>query len=422
METDSPRLRFLSLMGAYGFLSGLPLSLTAFTLQNWFTTYGLSVHAIGMTAWLGLPYTLKFLWSGGFDRAPPGVLARLGRRRGWLMVVQPLLAGAALMLALSDPGRSVWLTAASGLAMAFFSASQDILIDAWRIETFPERLQGTALAVYVWGYRGAMIVSTSGVLWLAGGIGWHAALGGMAGLLGAGVVVTWLAPWGSGASVRAVGWRAGVEAAFWLPLRDYLRRERAVWVLAFVILFRAGKVLADGNAAAFYKYGVGFSQHAIAAANLWGWAGTLGGAAIGGWLVLRLGTRRALLLTGAAQAASLGLYLMLLSTGPLEPALAAKIVLENFTGSCADMAFLTYLSALCSSAYTAVQYALLSSLAALAFHTLGGVSGYGAEALGYRAFFALTIVASLPALAVMLHLGRSFSRAVESEPVPITGA
>ena len=395
--------RSLWIMGAFGFLSGLPLSLTAFTLQLWFTTYGLSVHAIGMTAWLGLPYTLKFLWSGLFDRAPPGRLRALGRRRGWLLLVQPLLAVAAVSLALSRPGTNPAFTVAAGLAMAFFSASQDILIDAWRIERFSERLQGTALATYIWGYRGAMITSTSGVLWLSGVLGWHAALLTMAGLLAAGLAVT-LAASSSDASTpltQRAGWRAGLQAAFLAPLREFLGRPGAMAVLAFVIFFRVGGVLADGTAAAFYRYGIGFSQHAIANANLYGWAGTLAGAGAGAWMVLRLGTVPALLLTGLMRAASLGLYPLLIVTGPQEWALTVKMICENFAMSCADMAFLTFISALCSASYTATQYALLSALAALAFHTLGGLSGFAAEALGYRLFFAVTMLASLPALLLL---------------------
>ena len=407
MPPESPRpTRLLWLMGAYGFLSGLPLSLTAFTLQLWFTTYGISVHAIGMTSALGLPYTLKFVWSGWFDRLPPGRLARLGRRRGWLLVVQPLLACAAAALALSDPGGNPAATVLAGLALAFLSASQDILIDAWRIETFSEPLQGTALATYVWGYRGAMLTATSGVPFLARGLGWHAALLIMAGLLAMGLLVTAAAPspHAAPAPARLRGWRAGVEAAFLAPLRDFLVRPGAASVLAFVILFRLGKVFADGTAAAFYRYGVGFTPAQIGAANLYGWAGTLAGAVVGAWLVLRFGTLRALLLAGLAQAASLGLYLMLLSTGPAESALTAKILLENLAGAAADTAFLTYISALCSRSYTATQYALLSALAALAFHTLGATAGYAAEAMGFRLFYAATVLGSLPALLLLLQL------------------
>ncbi len=334
MTPESSPPRALWLMGAFGFLSGLPLSLTAFTLQLWLTTFGISVHTIGMSAMLGLPYTLKFLWSGFFDRMPPGRLAALGRRRGWLVLTQPLLAAAAAAMALSDPAHSPARTILAGLALAFLSASQDILIDAWRIETFPERLQGTALATYVWGYRGAMLTSTSGALWLSSVVGWRAALLALAGLLAAGLAVTLLAPERPGRIVaaRLPGWRASVEAAFLAPLRDFLTRPGAVAVLAFVILFRLGKVFADGQAAAFYRYAVHFSTVAIADANLYGWGGTLAGAAAGAWLVLRLGTLRALLLTGGLQALSLGLYLMLLATGPSQVALTAKILLENAAG------------------------------------------------------------------------------------------
>ncbi len=414
MTYESSPPRALYLMGAFGFLSGLPLSLTAFTLQLWFTTFGISVHSIAMTAWLGLPYTLKFLWSGFFDRLPPGPLATLGRRRGWLMIVQPLLATAALAMALSDPAHAPAATIIAGLCMAFFSASQDILIDAWRIETFPERLQGTALAVYVWGYRGAMLTSTTGVTLIATHAGWHAALATMAAILAAGTLVTLAAPHLAALArpARLPGWRASVEAAFLAPLRDFLTRPGAATVLAFVLLFRLGKVLADGSAAAFYRYGVGFTTTTIGDANAWGWAGTLAGAACGAWLVLRMTTLRALLLTGLFQAASLALYLALLLTGPNEIALIGKMVVENFAGACADMAFLTYVSALCSRAYTATQYALLSSLAAVAFHTIGGLSGFAAEALGYPLFYAATIAASLPALAILLQLRRRFTPAV----------
>jgi PAT family beta-lactamase induction signal transducer AmpG len=149
----------LFFMICFGFLSGLPLPLTIFTLQQWFTTYGISLHAIGFTAWVGLPYTLKFLWSAAFDRPPPG---RFGRRRGWLLIVQPLLAMSCAGLALTDPGHRIALTLGAALLVAFFSASQDILIDAWRIESFAADRQGAALAAYIWGYRGATRTRGSG--------------------------------------------------------------------------------------------------------------------------------------------------------------------------------------------------------------------------------------------------------------------
>ena len=186
--------RLLGLMLGFGFASGLPLPLTIFTLQQWFTDFHLSLHDIGLTSLLGLAYTVKFLWSAVFDRLPPRVTRGFGRRRGWLLVVQPLLAGACVLLALSDPGAWVLGTILAALGVAFMSASQDILIDAWRIETFPENRQGAALAAYVWGYRGAMLVSGSGAIWLSQRAGWHVALLTMAALLACGMLSRWQRP------------------------------------------------------------------------------------------------------------------------------------------------------------------------------------------------------------------------------------
>lgn len=403
--------RMLGLMLAFGFASGLPLPLTIFTLQQWFTDFRIPLHSIGLTALIGLAYTLKFVWSALFDRQAPRVTRRFGRRRGWLLVVQPLLAGACVLLALSDPGTWVLGTVLAAIAVAFLSASQDILIDAWRIETFSERSQGRALAAYIWGYRGAMLTSGAGAIWLSTRIGWHGALLCMAALMAAGVATTLVA---SEPVVRVVAGTGGdilsrIRTAFLAPLRDFLGRPGAAEVLAFVILFRLGKVFADGTAAGFYRYRLGTPPEAVAVANfLPSLLGVLAGAAAGGWLVARFGTVRALLFAGLLQAASLGLYLTLMATGPGGHMLEAKVGLEAFAQGMADAAFLTYISALCSAAYTATQYALLSSLAALMFHTLGGVSGYAAEALGYPAFYTATILASLPALAIMLHLLRRF--------------
>ena len=408
--------RLLFLMVCFGFMSGLPLPLTIFTLQQWFTTYGISLHAIGFTAWVGLPYTLKFLWSALFDRAPPG---RFGRRRGWLLIVQPLLAASCVGLALTDPGHRIWLTLAAALALAFFSASQDILIDAWRIETFDEYRQGAALATYIWGYRGAMLTSGAGAIGLASVFGWHVALLCMAALLACGVIVTLAAPepFMAAAIARAPGWRAGVEAAFLAPLREFVLRPAALQVLSFVLLFRIGKVFADTTAAGLYRYRLGFSSAAVARANAFEIFGTLAGAAFGGWLVARFGAVRALLGAGLLLSCALGLYLVLLVCPGREAVLIAKVLLEFFAQGTADACFLAYLSTLCSTSYTATQYAMLSSLAAVALHVFSGFSGYLAEALGYRLFYACTMLAGLPALLILWRLHR---RGLTALPSPAT--
>jgi MFS transporter, PAT family, beta-lactamase induction signal transducer AmpG len=406
LQRDMMLLRMLG----FGFFSGLPLALSVFTLQQWFTVSGVSVHSVGLVAWLGLPYTVKFLWSPLFDRAPPRWAGGLGRRRFWLLVVQPALAVACAVLALTDPGIYAAHTAMAAAALTFLSASQDILIDAWRIESFAQPRQGAALAAYVWGYRTAMLVSGSGAIWLSTVLGWHGAVLCMAGLLALGPVLTLFVPEPAvHIALAPPGVLASLRASFLDPLIEFLARPGSAEVLAFVILFRLGKVFADNVAASFYHGALGFSSRVVANANfLPSLLGVFAGAAFGGWLVARLGTIRAVLTAGALQAASLGLYLALLSFGGAAM-LFVKVGGEAFAGAAADAAFLTFVSALCSRSYTATQYALLSSLAALAFHTLGGGAGYVAEALGWGPFYGMTILASLPALGIMLRLRRRFA-------------
>lgn len=405
------RDRTLLLMGAFGFFAGLPLSLTGFTLRQWLTEGGTSLAAIGLTANIGLAYTLKFLWSPILDHArPPAGLARFGRRRGWLLAIQPALGAACLLLAFSDPTAAPVLLVIAAIAVAFLSASQDIVIDAWRIETFPERIQGVALASYVWGYRIALLVSGAGAIGLAGLIGWPGSLGAMAALAACGMGVTLVA---DEPIRRAV---AGVTGSFMVrlrtavvePFRDFWQRPGAGQILAFVMLFKLGEALAHTMAAPFY-HAMGFERAQVAAATgVPSLVASLLGAAAGGWLVIRIGTGRALILTGFMQMASMGLYFALAVSGGDTRILLAKIVLENFAEAMADAAFLTYLSSLCSTAFTATQYALLSSLAAVGLRTIGGFSGVLAEALGWRAFYGLTIVAALPAMLLMLSLLRRF--------------
>ncbi len=402
MLADPTLLRMLG----FGFFSGLPLPLTIFTLQQWFTVSGVSVQSVSRTAWLGLPYTLQFVWAPLFDRAPPAWAARLGRRRFWLIATQSALALACAGLALTDPARHAALTALAAFAVALCSASQDIVINAWRIETFPQTRQGVALAAYIWGYRTAMFVSGAGAIALSVALGWHATLLCIAALLACAPLLSLATPEPTLATAppRPPGILAAARGALITPLLEFLRRRHAVEILAVVILFRLGKVFADNTAASYYHQALGFSSLVVARANFVpSLAGTFAGAAFGGWLVTRLGTMRALLLTGSLQAASLGLYLALLAvTTPWM--LYAKVGGEFFAGGAADTVFLAFISALCAREYTASQYALLSSLAAVALHTISGVAGDAAATLGWRHFYEATILGGLPALALVIHL------------------
>jgi PAT family beta-lactamase induction signal transducer AmpG len=407
------RHRRLWMMAAYGFVAGLPLPLSTFTLRYWLSESGATLSVIGLTANIGLAYSLKFLWSPVLDQVPPlGPMRRLGRRRGWLATIQPALAVAACLLALSDPVAAPLISIAAAALVAFLSASQDIAIDAWRIETFAQRSQGTALAAYVWGYRFALLAATTGVIWGSGFVGWHFALLGIAILLLPGTFVTLCAPEpampapvvdaASGATLASRARHAVLD-----PLRDFLTRPGAVMILAFVALFKLGEAMGGIMTAPFYR-GLGFTRDAIAGSGPFSLVATLAGITLGGLLVARIGVGRALLWTGSAQTVAMIMYEVLAHAPGQVPVLYLTVSTEAFAQGMADAAFLTYLSGLCSRAFTATHYALLSSVPALAIHTIGGFSGILAGAVGWVAFYAICTFAALPAMALMVVLLRRY--------------
>ncbi len=403
--TDRISARGLGLITALGFASGLPLALSGFTLRMWLASDHLSLGVIGLTANIGLAYLLKFLWAPVFDDISPPFLARLGRRRGWLLIVQALLVLAIAGLASSNPAAGIAGTLAFGAFLAFVSASQDILIDAWRIETFLPRQQGTALAGYVWGYRGALLISGAGVIALSVKTGWHVAILLMAMLALVGPIATWLA---AEPAVPPHRKPAGFVAAVREPVKEFLRRRGAAVIIAFIILFRLGEALAGVMLAPYYT-SLGFDRVAIAiASGPISLAATLLGAALGGLLVARIGVGKALLVTAFFQTAALLMYPALGLFPGHRGMLIATSVLESYAEGFADAAFLTYLSGLCNQAFTATQYALLSSLAPLALRTIGGLSGFMAAAMGFIPFFGLSAFAALPAMGLMLVILRYY--------------
>ena len=395
----------LAVMGVFGFYSGLPLPLTGITLQQWLTENHLSLGANGMFAFAGLAYSLKFLWAPILDRAPlPPGSGWLGRRRFWLLITQIALAASVALLSRCDPGQALAPLAAVAVAVAFLSATQDISIDAWRIEAFPQSMQGAALAAYVWGYRAALFVAGALALRYAGTLGWPGVFLALAGLLALAPLVTLIATRPAGERVHTGTW--SLRTTIWEPLREFISRPGAAWVLAFVMLFKLGEVLAGRMATPFYN-SLGYDRVQISnAIGLPGIAASLLGFAFGGWLVARIGTGRALIATGFVQMASMGLYFLLAYSGGNPEILIAKVVLENFAETMADAAFLSFLSSLCAPGYTATQYALLSSIAVIPLRTVGGFSGFLAQAMGWIPFYALTIFAAVPAMLIMLVLVR----------------
>ncbi|UFN51360.1 MFS transporter [Roseomonas sp. OT10] len=395
-------------MLALGFSAGVPLPLTAFTLRQWFAESGVALTAIGLTALIGLSYSCKFLWSPLLDQGTPPLFRRWGRRRGWLATIQPLLALAILAVGLTDPATAPGLTAAVAVLVAFLSASQDVVVDAYRIEVLEERQQGYGLACYVWGYRAALLVSGAGALGLAELGGWALAYAVCAALVVlVGFAATVLAPSPAEAPATRLPWARRMRAAVVEPFADFARRPRWLGILLFVSLFKLGEALAGVMTTPFYRE-LGFSRLEVAqVGSVFGLFATLGGALAGGWLIRRIGVAKALVLTGLGQMLSNLMYVALYHAGHDVPMLWLQVGIENFTDGLADAAFLTYLGGLTSRAFTATQYALLSSLAAVPLRTLGATSGWLAEALGWPNFFLLTTAAALPAMGLMLWLLRS---------------
>lgn len=404
--TDRRLLQVLAL----GFASGLPLLLTYSTLSAWLATAGVRRAAIGTFALVGTPYAFKFLWSPLIDRVPPPL--PLGRRRGWGITIQIFLIGAILTLGLCNPKHNLPLMGALSLLVAFLSASQDIVIDAWRVEILDINQQGPGAGMIQTGYRIAMLVSGAGSLVIAARIGWFAAYATMAALLGVGMLVFLLGPEpkvpAKTAHTEEAGW-AGVRKAFATavvgPFADFMRRPFWLLILLVIVGYKMGEAMAGVMAMPLY-ISLGFSLQEIAAVSkLFGFFATVAGALIGGVITVRFGIRRSLILCGVLQSAGNLFYVLQAVGGHRLGYLALCVVAENVTGAMAGTALVTYLSSLCSPAFTATQYALLSALASVGRTLVASSGGVLSEKVGWVRFFLMTSVVTLPALLLLLWIG-----------------
>ena len=398
--------RFLVML-ALGFAAGVPLPLTGFVLRQWFAESDIPLAAIGFTALIGLAYALKFLWAPLMDHARPPLFPGFGRRRGWLLSIQPPLMLAIVLLGQTDPATMAVATAAVAVVVAFLSASQDIVIDAWRIETLAEEEQGYGFACYVWGYRFALLAANAGALGMVGLVGWDGAFLYCAALVGVGLVAVLLAPEPAPPPPQPpMAWTTRLRVAVIEPFRDFMTRPHWLPILVFVSLFNLGEALAGIMTAPFYRE-LGFTRGEVATvASGFGLVMTLLGVLAGGWFVAKVGVGRALVITGFVQMASNLMYVALHEVGRSMPMLYAQVGVESFTDGLAAAAFVAYLTGLTNRAFSATQYALLSSLAAIPLRFLGGWSGQLAQAMGWTPFFLLTTAAALPALVIMLWLLR----------------
>jgi MFS transporter, PAT family, beta-lactamase induction signal transducer AmpG len=420
-----PRLLAVLFMG---FSSGLPLPLTLGTLTFWLAQAGVSRTDIGLFALVGISYSLKFLWSPVIDRLSLGaVTRRLGRRRGWAVVTQAALAVAILALGSTDPRTDPVVVAVAAVIVAFLSASQDIVIDAFRIELLTDEEQGAGAAATQWGYRVGLMASSFGALYLNHFGGWHVAYAVMAALMLVGMVTVLCTPEPAASAALPPplpGHGVGERIGRWLresvigPFADFVARPGWLGILIFVVLFKFGDALAGVMANKFYVE-TGFTDIEVAnISKFFGVIATLAGLAAGGAIVYRLGLYRSLLVGGVLQMLSNLLYVVQSLVGHDVLMLTLTIGVENFTGGIGSAAFVAYLSGLCNVAFTATQYALLSSLATVGRTTLSAAGGWLADRLDWPMFFTLTTLAALPGLVMVLWLMRRFpGAAVSGRPV-----
>ena len=412
-----------------GFSSGLPLALTFSTLTFWLKESGLTNTAIGLFASVSTPYALKFLWAPIVDRMPIPVLTRaLGRRRGWIVCTQIALMLSLVMLGASDPAADPWTTALLAMLVAFCSASQDIVIDAYRVDVLDEHQYAAGAAAIVFGYRVGMLVSGAGALLLATYVGWFHVYALMAALVTVGLAATLLGPEPvrapteesvatekrvaaylaarphlAGRRAQAVAW---MYAAVVAPFADFMKRGGWVAILAFVMFYKFGDALAGVMTNPFLLE-LGFTKVEIAGVvKTYGLAATLIGAGIGGSLMSSVGLVRSLWICGILQMLSNLTFAVQAVVGHSVAMLTVTIGLENLAGGMGTAAFVGYLSSLCNVSYTATQYALLTSFMSAARTWLSSSAGWLADAMSWPEFFVLTTFAAMPGLALLAWISR----------------
>ena len=398
------RSRRIGVITVLGFSSGLPLALTGATLQAWMTVSGVDLRTIGIFALVGMPYTLKFLWSPLMDRfVPPW----LGRRRGWIVMTQILLVVGISVMAFNSPREGPILLAVLALLVAFASASQDIVIDAYRTDVLEESERGVGAAVSVMGYRIAWLVSGALALILSDHIGWHNTYLLMAAVMGVGILSALAGPEPDGKIVPPKSMKEAIAG----PMKDYFSRDSALLLLLLIVLYKLGDAYAGALTTAFLIRGVGFSASEVGTINKGlGFISVIIGAIFGGTLMVKLKLFRSLLVFGILQAISNLSFMVLAWTGKSYGMLVFAVAFENLSSGMGTAAFVSLLMAMCNHRYTATQYALLSSLAALGRIFVSPTSGFLVESIGWASFFFVTFLAAFPGLALLCLLRDQISR------------
>ena len=377
-----------------GFACGLPLLLTITVLQAWMQDEGVDLAVIGMMALVGLPYTLKFLWAPFLDRF---TLPFLGRRRGWLLVAQVALIFSIAGLGFTDPGEKPWMVAVAAFIVTFFSASQDIVVDAYRREDLVDEELGLGSSLYVNGYRVGMLLASGGGLILADLLPFPFVYLIMAACMLPGILATLLAP----EPEIYVETPRTLKAAVFDPLVDYFRRQEAFWILAFILFYKIGDTMASAMTIPFYM-DIGFTKSQIGAVvKLFGFWATIAGSLIGGVLMLRLKINRSLWIFGFLQAVSTACFAILAHIGSSISVLSGVIAFENLSSGMGTAAFVAFMASITNKKFTATQYALLSSLMGVPRVLASAPTGFLAKYMGWEVFFITCALIAIPGLLLL---------------------
>lgn len=379
-----------------GFASGLPLFLTGSTLKAWMTDEKLSLATIGLFSFVTLPYSLKVFWAPFLDRfSLPG----LGRRRGWMLVMQAGMALALARLALTQPHLDLLRVVLLALAVAVTSATFDIAVDAWRAEALDQKHLGLGNSVHIAAYRVAMLVSGGLALILADKLGWRATYLAMAGLTVLGMAGTWLAE-NTDAVARAP---RTLREAISGPLKDLLQRRGIVYLLAFAVFYKLGDWLAESMTIPFLLRGMGFTKTEIGfVQKTTAMVAIILGGLLGGWMLTRMSLRKALWICGFVQAGSILGFWAISLLGRHLPLLVAANTLENLAYGMGGSAFAALLMGACNRSYTGTQYALFSALMALPRTLFAGLTGFMADWYGWKLYFPVCAAAAIPGLLLLL--------------------
>lgn len=379
-----------------GISSGIPLLVTGSTLQAWMTDEKVDLAVIGMFSLVGLPYTVKFLWAPIMDRYVPPFL---GRRRGWMLISQILLMLAIGTFSLVRPAESPWIVAFLAVLVSFFSASQDIVVDAYRRELLRDEELGLGSSLSVNGYRMGMLFSGAFALFLADRIPWNYVYLLLAASLLIGIITTCLAPGAEGQAAPPKSLREAVLE----PFVDYFKRMGAFEILAFILLYKIGDVMANSMTTPFILK-MGFTKTELAAVvKTFGIFATIAGGLVGGILLIRLGLCKGLWIFGILQAVSTLSFSALASVGAYHSVLAATVTFENLTSGMGTAAFTAFMASLCNKRFTATQYALLSSLMGIPRVIVASPTGFLAERIGWIHFFIFCTLAAIPGLVFLFR-------------------